>query len=510
MIIRDLYEILEEELAEKQLSDSANTSKAECTNNCESKITGICFDSRYVEKDNVFVAVSGLKTDGHIYIPSAVEKGALAIVCESKEYYDEYRVQYNQCVFILIKNARRALAVISKEFYSNACDKLSIIGITGTKGKTSTSFMISNILNLAGHRCGIIGTTGAYFEDFYMEMSHSTPESRDLHSLFDKMLSLGATHIVMEVSSQALMMYRVYGITFDVGVFTNISPDHIGEGEHKDFDDYLYCKSKLFSMCRRAVINLDSDKAQYILDVCLENEVPVTTFGCDSKDCTYRASDEKYYIDGGMKTHFLLTTPDNSYPLEVGVPGKFSVFNALCAASTVLTMGVDISVLTAALKTVKVIGRTEPCNHPKLKVPVIIDYAHNAVSLESLFTAVKAYNPKRIICVFGCGGNRSKLRRYEMGEISGKYADLSIITADNSRFEELDDIIADILVGMGKTDGKYEIIRDRKDAIYRAIDLAQQGDIVLLAGKGQETYLDVKGVKTHFDEREIVNSYFER
>lgn len=509
MKLKNLCEILTEEFAEKTLSENANPSGMSC-DNIFGDFTGVAFDSREIKKGYVFVAITGVVTDGHIYIPKAVELGASAIVCENAEMYKEYKDKYKDVVFFLVKNARRALAIISKHFYDNACDRLTIIGITGTKGKTSTSFMISKILNESGKRCGIIGTTGAYFEDYFEEMNHSTPESRDLHALFSKMLSLGATHVVMEVSSQALMMYRVYGIEFEIGIFTNISPDHIGKGEHTDFDDYLYCKSKLFTMCKKAVINADSDKAQYILDVCAEHNVEVTTYGCEKEDVTYRAINENFYIDGGMKTHFDIVSGSEILPVKVSVPGKFSVFNALCAISCAFTLGIDFEDTAKALTNVKVIGRIEPVENEKLKAPVIIDYAHNAMSLESLFTAVKAYNPKRIICVFGCGGNRSKLRRYEMGEISGKYADLSIITADNSRFEDLDDIISDILIGIHKTDGKYEIVKDRREAIYRAIDLSQEGDIVLLAGKGQETYLDVKGVKTHFDEREVVNSYFDR
>ena len=510
MKLKDLCEILTEEFAQKVLADGANASVGMSCDGLFSDVTGVAFDSREVKEGFVFVAITGVVTDGHLYIPKAVENGACAIICENPEMYAKYKEEYKHITFMLVKNARRALAIVSKHFYECACDKLKIIGITGTKGKTSTSFMIAKILNESGNRCGIIGTTGAYFEDYFEEMNHSTPESRDLHELFKKMLSLGATHIVMEVSSQALMMYRVYGIEFEVGIFTNISPDHIGEGEHSSFDDYLFCKSKLFTMCKKAVINADSDKAQYILDVCKVNDVEAVTYGCEREDVDYRATSERFYIDGGMKTHFDVTSNKGTQSVEVSVPGKFSVFNALCAISVSLTLGIDFSYIQRALKNVKVIGRIEPVENPKLKAPVIIDYAHNAMSLESLFTAVKAYNPNRIICVFGCGGNRSKLRRYEMGEISGRNADLSIITADNSRFEELDDIISDILIGMNKTEGKYEIVKDRRQAIYRAIDLSEEGDIVLLAGKGQETYLDIKGVKTHFDEREVVNDYFNK
>ena len=510
MKLKNLCEILSEEFSQKVLSSYANAASGMSCEGLFGDITGVAFDSREVKEGYVFVAITGVVTDGHLYIPKAVENGAVCVICENRDMYEKYKNEYTGITFMLVKNARRALAIVSKHFYDCACDKMKIIGITGTKGKTSTSFMISKILNEAGNRCGIIGTTGAYFEDYFEEMNHSTPESRDLHALFAKMLGMGASHIVMEVSSQALMMYRVYGIEFEVGIFTNISPDHIGEGEHSSFDDYLYCKSKLFTMCKKAVINADSDKAPYILDVCKEHDVPVITYGCEKENITYRAANESFYIDGGMKTHFELISAEGKESVEVSVPGKFSVFNALCAASCAKTLGIDFESIKKALSNVTVVGRIEPVANEKLKAPVIIDYAHNAMSLESLFTAVKAYNPKRIICVFGCGGNRSKLRRYEMGEISGKYADLSIITADNSRFEELDDIICDILIGMHKTDGKYEIVKDRRDAIYRAIDLSEEGDIVLLAGKGQETYLDVKGVKTHFDEREVVKDYFNR
>jgi len=475
----------------------------------DTQVSDIVYDSRKVSDGCVFCALCGVKTDGHIYIPSSIEKGASVVVCESKDEYEKYKAQYPSVSFILVSAGRKALAVLSKHYFDCACEKLKIIGITGTKGKTSTSFMIAKIFSESGLRCGIIGTTGAYFEDYFEEMSHSTPESRELHELFSKMYSMGATHVVMEVSSQALMMDRVFGLEFEAGIFTNITPDHIGEGEHKDFEDYLYWKSRLFTVSRLAIVNKDADRSDFILDVCRQNGLDAVTYSCADENCDYFAHSESFYIDSGMKTKFTVDKKvGESFEVMVSVPGKFSVFNALCAISTAMSLGCDCACVTKALTNVKVIGRIEPVDNPRLPCPVIIDYAHNAMSLESLFTAINAYKPGKIICVFGCGGNRSKLRRYEMGEISGKYADLSIITADNSRFEELDDIISDILIGMHKTDGKYEIIKDRKDAIYRAIDLGKKGDIILLAGKGQETYLDIKGVKTHFDEREVVNSYF--
>lgn len=508
MKISQLGEILSDEFAIKVAGGSANPEELAIEKIKDSDIAGVAFDSREVRGGYVFVAIKGVKTDGHLFIESAVEKGASAVICETPEVYVKYRQVYTDVLFLCVRDARRALAVVSAYFYGRACDKLKIVGITGTKGKTSTSFMLASILKAAGIKTGIIGTNGAYFEDFYEELGHSTPESRDLHRLFAKMLSMGATHIVMEVSSQALLMYRVYGITFDTAIFTNITPDHIGEGEHPNFENYLYCKGLLFSMCRKAVLNLDCDKTPYMIDVCNCHNVPYTTFACDNKSADFTADNVKFFIDKRMSTSFEVTDSDGvKTEIDVGVPGKFSVFNSLCALTAARLYGIDYETIKSALKTVKVVGRIEPVHNDYCKAPVIIDYAHNEVSMESLFEAIKAYNPNKIICVFGCGGNRSKLRRYEMGEVSGKNADLSVITTDNSRFEELDDIIADILIGMNKTDGKYVIKKDRTEAIHYAMSQAHGGDVVLLVGKGQETYLDIKGVKTHYDEREAVAAY---
>lgn len=507
MIIKDIERVLAEEFSSKELTENANpkNTDSDCSGLCEKTVNGVSFDSRTVREGHIFVAIKGLKSDGHEYIPSAIEKGAVAVICEDVNKYSHYKALYHNIYFCLVRNARIALSLVSKEFYENCTDSLCLIGITGTKGKTSTSFMIARILRESGKKVGIIGTTGAYCDGFYEEMEHSTPESRDLYRLFYEMYKRGTTHIVMEVSSQAILMNRVYGMHFDTAIFTNITPDHIGEGEHSDFDDYLYCKGKLFAMCTNAVVNLDSDKSGYILDICRSNNVNVYTYAVSDKSADYIAKNEQFFIKDGMRTKYELCRKDHECSeIEVSVPGKFSVFNSLCACATASVYNASISDMQNALKDVKVIGRIEPVPNKYCKAPVIIDYAHNAVSLESLFTAISAYSPKRMICVFGCGGNRSKLRRYEMGEISGKYADLSVITTDNSRFEELDDIIADILVGMGKTDGKYVIIKDRLEAIHYAMRIAEEGDVVLLAGKGQETYLDIKGVKTHFDEREAV------
>ena len=511
MKLTDLNHILKDEIAVSVISGSGNEKIAiNIKADADKEIKGVAYDSRKVEEGFIFVAAVGAVVDGHDYIPKAVEKGATVVICEIKEAYEKYKAAYPSVYFVMVKSSRMALAMVSKEFFGNASDKLTLIGLTGTKGKTSTSFMIAGILNESGKKCGIIGTTGIYYAGKYEYIDNSTPESYELHRIFADMLECGVTHCVMEVSSQALMMYRVHGLHFHTAVFTNISPDHIGEGEHKSFEEYLSFKGKLFTMCEKAVINADSDKIGYIEDIIRSNNVDVVRYSCKDANADYYGVNENFYIDTDMKTEYIFKTSDGKETkLNVMVPGKFSVYNSLCAAGVCLGMDVDMDTIVKALKKVKVIGRTEPVHHPKAKNPVIIDYAHNALSLESLFGAIKAYNPERIICVFGCGGNRSKLRRYDMGEISGKYADLSVITSDNPREEKLEDIIDDILVGITRTDGKYIIIKDRREAIHYALSEAREGDIVILAGKGQQDYEEIKGVKYHFDEREVVKEYFD-
>lgn len=506
----ELNLILKDEFAISSMTADSSKATLESVADTNIEITGIAYDSRNVKSGYIFAAAVGAVTDGHNYIPKAVENGASVVICERLEPYEKYSALYPNVIFLLVKSTRVALALVSAEFFGRPADKMTLIGLTGTKGKTSTSFMIAGILNHAGIKCGIIGTTGIYYDGEYEYIDNSTPESFELHRIFASMLSHGITHCVMEVSSQALMMHRVHGLHFDTAVFTNISPDHIGEGEHKSFEEYLGFKGKLFTMCSRAVINADSDRIDYIADIISDENVPCVKYSCKDTPADYHARDERFYIDGEMKTEYTFIMPDGTQKrVNVLVPGKFSVYNSLCALSVTLSMGVSANTAVEALAKVKVIGRTEPVHHPKADFPIIIDYAHNALSLESLFTAIKEYKPKRIICVFGCGGNRSKLRRYDMGEISGKYADLSVITSDNPRDEELDDIIDDILVGMKRTSGNYVIIKDRREAIYYALGEATSGDIVILAGKGQQDYEEICGVKYPFNEREVVCNYFD-
>ena len=509
MKLTDINTILADEIALREMTaDSAVPEKAVLTDNAD--ITGVSVDSRRVQPGHIFVAAVGAMTDGHKFIPDAIEKGAAAVICERKEAYSRYRAAYPDVPFLMVRSARIALAMLAAAFYGYPAKNLKLIGITGTKGKTSTSFMIAGILEKAGIKTAVVGTTGIYYDGEYEFIDNSTPESLDLHRVFAEMVKRKVEYCVMEVSSQALMMNRVYGLHFHTAIFTNISPDHIGEGEHKSFEEYLTYKGSLFTMCDRAVLNLDADHIDYIKDILSGGNVPYVTYGCKNTDADYVGFGERFYIDTDMKTEYTLKTADGvEKRLDISVPGKFSVYNSLCALAATLSLGIDTDTAAAALAEIKVIGRTEPVHHEKCRIPVIIDYAHNALSLESLIGAVRAYNPNRVICVFGCGGNRSRLRRYDMGEISGRLADLSVITSDNPREESLDDILSDILVGIAKTDGKYVVIKDRRKAIFYALEHAHEGDIVLLAGKGQQDFEEIHGVKYHLDEREVVKEYYD-
>ena len=466
----------------------------------------LCYDSRKAQDGAIFVCLKGALADGHKYIDKAVELGAKAIVVCDKQYFDEKCKKYPDICFILADDTRKALALISACFFGYPAQKLFVVGITGTKGKTSTTFMTREILENKGIKVGIIGTTGIYYAGKYEYIDNSTPESYELHRIFADMAENGVTHVLMEVSSQALMMHRTFGITFDIGVFTNISPDHIGENEHSCFEEYLECKGILFTQAKKAIINADSDRIEYIKGIIESANIPCITYSTHDTNADYFGENISFEITDCLSTSFDLKGFGHIHLLT---PGEFSVSNALCSTAIAISAGADFEAAKESLSKIHVFGRVEPVRHEKCDFAVIIDYAHNALSLESLFGSVKNYNPSRIITIFGCGGNRSKLRRYDMGEISGKYSDLSVITSDNPRTEKVEDIIDDILVGMHKTEGKYEIIKDRRLAIHHALSVAKKGDIVLIVGKGNQLYEEIGHEKIHFDEREVVKEYFD-
>ena len=450
-------------------------------------------DSRKVEKGDVFVCIKGAGFDGHKFINDVAEKGAAAVVVmEDVEAPDGVTV-------IRVEDTRYALACMSAAYFGYPAEKLTTIGITGTKGKTTTTYMVRQVLESVGIKTGLIGTIETIIGDEVIPAKNTTPESFVVQETFAKMVEQGCDCVVMEVSSQGLMLHRVAGFTFDYGIFTNIEPDHIGPNEHKDFNDYLRCKSMLLKQCKHGIINMDADHIDEILE---GHTCDIETYGVKG-DYDFKASDINLFTKPGCLCVSYQLAGKMNFPVEIHVPGNFSVYNSLCAIAICSHFPKDIERIKQALIDVRVKGRVEiiPISH---RFTLMIDYAHNAMSLESLLTSLKEYQPKRLVTVFGCGGNRSRDRRFEMGEVSSRLADFTIVTSDNPRFEEPMEIINDILTGIKRSDGEYVTVPDRKDAIRYAILHAQDGDVIVLAGKGHEDYQEIKGVKRPMDERVLI------
>lgn len=464
----------------------------------ETEITTLVNDSRKVEAGSVFVCISGAVSDGHRFAADVAAKGAAAVVVEK-----DVEVPSDVTV-IKVADTRYALALMSAAYFGYPADKLKIIGITGTKGKTTTTYMIRSILEGVGHKVGLIGTIEAIIGDETIPAANTTPESYTIHEYFSRMVEAGCDSVVMEVSSQGLMLHRTAGIPFEIGIFTNLGKDHIGPNEHKDFEDYKRCKAMLFKQCRLGIANVDD---KYFPDLFKDATCRVETFGF-SKDADLRAEDVELVSRPGYLGVAYHVAGLMDFDVEIDIPGTFSVYNSLTAIAVCRHFGVPVEKIKEALKKAKVKGRIEMIKVSD-EFTLMIDYAHNAMSLESLLTTLKEYHPKRLVCLFGCGGNRSKDRRYEMGEVSGRLADLTIITSDNPRFEEPQAIIDDIKTGIGKTDGKYVEICDRKEAIKYAIQHGQPGDVIVLAGKGHEDYQEIKGVKYPMDERVLIAEVLE-
>ena len=462
------------------------------------EITELTNDSRKVVDGSVFVCISGAVFDGHAYVNDVAEKGAAVVIVEKDVEAPE------GLTVIKVADTRYALALTSAAYFGYPADKLKVIGITGTKGKTTTTYMVKSILEGVGHKVGLIGTIEAIIGDKVIPANNTTPESFTIQQYFAEMVEAGCDSVVMEVSSQGLMLHRTAGIPFEIGIFTNLGEDHIGPNEHKDFDDYKRCKGLLFKQCQLCIAHVDD---QWYEDVFKEATCKVETFGFSEK-ADLRATNVEHvsrpgYLGMKYKVEGLM-----DFDVEIDIPGEFSVYNSLTAIAVCRHFDVPVENIKKALKVAKVKGRIE-----MVKVAddftLMIDYAHNAMSLESLLNTLRDYNPGRLVTVFGCGGNRSKTRRYEMGEVSGKLSDFTIITSDNPRFEEPQDIINDIIIGMKKTDGEYIDICDRKDAIRYAIEHGRTGDVIVLAGKGHETYQEIKGVKYDMDDRVLIKEVLE-
>ena len=477
----------------------------------ERDISSIVYDTRTkIEKNAAFVCIKGASFDGHEFAGEAVKNGAGVLFVEDDIKLDAPQDSDTDKVTVIkVKDTRKALSLLSAAWFDHPADKLTTIGLTGTKGKSTTCYMIKSILEGAGRRCGIIGTIGIVIGDKVYETHNTTPESFLVQEYMKMMVDAGCDTLIMEVSSQGLKQSRVYGVIFDIAVFTNLSKDHIGGAEHKDFEEYVYCKSLLFKQCKKAIVNIDDPHFE---DMIKESTAEVEGFCIEGN--TSSALMDKVTLR--EKASGLTLTNNNGvmgiefdyeghFPgkAALSIPGRFNVMNALCAITVCSNFTDDTKIIADALYCVHVRGRLEPVKISD-RFTLLIDYAHNAVALENVLATLREYDPGRLVCLFGCGGNRSKDRRYEMGEISSKMADLTVVTSDNPRYEKPEDIIADILTGVNRGPGKYITIPDRRDAIRYVIENAEDGDCILLAGKGNEDYQEIEGVRYHMDEREII------
>lgn len=466
------------------------------------EISNVTSDSREVIEGSLFVAIKGFETDGHNYIEKAIESGAKAIMIEEGFDYKTIKALAN-VTLISAPDTRYALSICACNFYDNPSENFRLIGVTGTKGKTTTTYMIKSILEKQGKKVGLIGTIATYIGDKKIEDSaRTTPESTKLQQIFDMMVKEHVEVVVMEVSSQSLKLNRVAGCNFDIGVFTNFSEDHISPKEHPDMEDYFNSKVKLFEMCKYGFINADDFYVAKVKKLAPNCEI--ATYGIDNfcdvlaKDITITNS----YVD------FKVKLEGRNERVKTCIPGRFSVYNALAAICVATKVGVLKDNIKQALIEVRVPGRSELVENKKDLV-IMIDYAHSPESLDNILRAVKSYTQGKVISVFGCGGDRDSGKRPLMGEISGKIADFTIITSDNPRTENPEEIVKQIEVGMKKTNGKYTCIVDRIEAIKHAISMANKSDIIVLAGKGHEPYQEIGHEKNPFDERIIVRDIIE-
>lgn len=459
-------------------------------------ISDLVYDSRKVTEGSLFICITGAVSDGHKYIPDVVAKGAAVIVVERD--VKEYDIPANVTI-LQVENTRVALAELSAAWFGHPAEQLTTIGVTGTKGKTTTTYMMREMMEHAGLKTGLIGTIEVIIGSEHIPAVNTTPESYLVQKYFRDMVDAGLKYVVMEVSSQALKLERVGGFTFDYGIFTNLEEDHIGGAEHPDMADYIRCKGLLFQRCKLGLVNADAD---YLAAVLAGHTCPLETFGLHENADLWASNIHRVQRPGYLGVEYDLNGLEH-YHVRVDIPGDFTVYNSLAAIALCRHLGVSQVDILAALDEIQVKGRLEIVPTPG-QYTLMIDYAHNAMSLEALLVNIRKYGPKRILCLFGCGGNRAKSRRYEMGEVSSRLADLTIVTSDNPRNEEPMDIINDILEGVHKADGAYVTIPDRKEAIRYCMEHGGEGDVIILAGKGHEDYQEIRGVKHHMDERELI------
>ena len=466
----------------------------------EIPVKEVVYDSRKAGEETVFVCMKGTNVDSHDFIPAVLAAGTKALVVER-----EVSGIPEDVTVLKVENGRNALALLSAARFGYPAEKMVTIGVTGTKGKTTTTYMIKSILEACGKKVGLIGTNGAVIGDKHYATKNTTPESYILEQYFDEMVKAGCEYMVMEVSSQSYLMHRVDGLTFDYGLFLNISNDHIGPGEHESFEEYLYYKKQLLKHCKTAVVNEDDEHFDEIVKGAPSK---IYTFSLE-RPADFEASGIRYVTASDFVG--LVFQMMGSYELEVkvNVPGRFNAANALAAVAVCSFFDLPKPKVSHGLENLKIDGRMEIA-YKSSRMTVLVDYAHNAVSMESLLRTLRDYKPKRLVCVFGCGGNRAKERRYSMGEIGGKLADFCIITEDNSRYEDVQEILTDIKVGLSMTSGTYIEIPDRRKAIEFAVSHAREGDMIAIIGKGHEDDQEIKGVRYPFLDRQVVQETVEK
>ena len=463
-------------------------------------VADIVYDSRKVQKNSVFVAIKGYKTDGHKFLQDAINKGAVAVVVEDDDSIPDELITHSKIAKLVVNNSRIALAELSKGFYKDPTSKLKLVGITGTNGKTTSTFILKNILQSVGYKTGLVGTIANYVGDVKVDSKLTTPESNDLNKFFYDMIEAGCSHAIMEVSSHSLVLNRVYGLDFSAAIFSNITSDHLDF--HQTFDEYLNAKKILFDGLGSnsfAIINSDDSNSNKMIKDC---KAKIVTYGI-ADNSNYQIKNINYDLNG---TDFTITNQNVDYKIHTTLIGTFNAYNAASAFATAHSLGIDANKIVESIKSSpQVPGRFEVLGNRKKKV--IVDYSHTADSLEKALQAIREIvkDKNQVVAVFGCGGDRDKTKRPIMGKIASDLSDKVFVTSDNPRTENPYDIIKDILKGISKNN--YEIEENREEAIKNAIQRSDDNAVILIAGKGHENYQEINGVRNHFSDQEIALKY---
>ena len=460
-------------------------------------VNRINYDSRKITASDIFICIKGYSTDGHKYIDKAIEKGAKVIVIQ-----DDVKIKNDELTIIKSNDTRKALALMGANYYDNPSNKMKIIGITGTNGKTTTAFMIKDILEANNKKVGLIGTIANYIGNEKIHTERTTPESLELQELFFEMVNKGVEYCVMEVSSHSLELDRVYGVKFEVGIFTNLTRDHLDF--HKTFENYYKAKFKLFDRSRIKIVNADDNYGKQVINDLDELKADNIFSFSVKNNSNFKAFDEEM---GSRNIKFKVKL-DTDEQFILNIPGEYNIYNALGAIIACFKLGINVGFIKDGIEKAIVPGRCERVgNEYNLPYEIIIDYAHTPDGLENILKTAKAFTKGRLISIFGCGGDRDKVKRPQMGKISIDIADITVVTSDNPRSEEPMDIIKDIEAGLNKDN--YIVIENRREAIKKAINIAKKGDVIVIAGKGHETYQILKNETIHFDEREVVKEILE-